>query len=79
MSSADVEAAIIDGRVPSDVSATYLNQTRDPETIVAISIIFALATVVLGCRCWARVTILKRFGLDDALAVLAWVSVLIRV
>ncbi|KAK5089706.1 hypothetical protein LTR70_007558 [Exophiala xenobiotica] len=69
MPGADVESAIRDGRVPSDISATYLDQSRDHS---GHQYHFRPSYTFTRWPLLARITILKRFGLDDALAVFAW-------
>ncbi|KAJ2903773.1 hypothetical protein MKZ38_009339 [Zalerion maritima] len=69
MSDPAVAAAIAAGNVPDDITADYLNETRDPPTIAAIVVVTALTALIVGCRAISRALLVKRFGFDDALAV----------
>ncbi|ORY60785.1 uncharacterized protein BCR38DRAFT_459768 [Pseudomassariella vexata] len=66
-----VDAAIAAGRVPNNTSADYLNESRDRETIIIIFFVYGLTFVFVNFRIWSRVFLIKRFGLDDGLAVLS--------
>ena len=59
--------------VPAGITQTYLEENRDHPVVVAILFIGVFVTLVLALRCYARVFIIKRFGLDDWLALLTMV------
>ncbi|RAL13924.1 uncharacterized protein BO97DRAFT_332864, partial [Aspergillus homomorphus CBS 101889] len=67
--SAAIEAADAAGRIPAGVSLEYLAQSRDRPAKIAILFGCALTAVIVAARCYARIFFLKRFGMDDALAV----------
>jgi hypothetical protein len=69
-----VGAAFEAGQVPAGITAAYLDQTRDQPAIVAIIFVTAFTSIIVIMRCLARFFILKRFGLDDGLALLSWVK-----
>jgi len=48
--------------------------TRGPEVVVVSVILGGLAVAVVAARIYARVHILKSFGIDDGLILLATVS-----
>ncbi|KAK0614876.1 hypothetical protein B0T17DRAFT_479406, partial [Bombardia bombarda] len=68
-----VASAIAAGRVPPEVSADWLNETRDDAAIAAIIFVLVLTSLALACRIVSRVFILKRIGPDDGLAVLSFI------
>jgi hypothetical protein len=61
------------GYLPDHDSAAYLAQSRDHSTIIAILFVGALVYVIIALRVLARLRLLRYFGLDDWLAVLALV------
>ncbi|PHH91759.1 hypothetical protein CDD83_10403 [Cordyceps sp. RAO-2017] len=63
-----VNDAIDAGRVPEDITADFLLQSRDRPAIVGIIVVTSLTFFVVICRMLSRTLILKRFGLDDSLA-----------
>lgn len=69
----DILAAEAAGRIPSDVSLSYLAQSRDRSAIVGILFLVCLTGVVMIIRLYARSFIVKKIGIDDALAILTMV------
>ena len=61
--------------IPSRVTAAFLRETRDEPAIIAILFVGAIVLVFASLRCWARVFIVKDFGVDDWLALISLVSV----
>ncbi|KAJ5894039.1 hypothetical protein N7495_005730 [Penicillium taxi] len=76
---ADILAAEAAGSIPSDVSLTYLAQSRDHPAIVGILFIICFTGVILIVRLYARFFLVKKVGLDDALAILTLVFYIIFV
>lgn len=70
----DIANAASSGRVPKGIDLSYLAQERNEPTIIATLFVFSLTTFVIILRCYARRCILKKFGLDDAIAVATMVS-----
>ncbi|KAH8651386.1 hypothetical protein BX600DRAFT_483779 [Xylariales sp. PMI_506] len=68
MSDSLVAQAIAAGRVPSDITEAYLDESRDQQTIAGIIFVLTLTTICVLCRGLVRVYLVKRFGLDDWLA-----------
>ncbi|KAK4569801.1 hypothetical protein LTR86_002770 [Recurvomyces mirabilis] len=58
------------GYLPDGTTAAFLEQSRDRATVIAILFIAALVYIIMALRCYARIFVLKHFGLDDWLAVL---------
>ncbi|KAJ5826073.1 hypothetical protein N7474_003211 [Penicillium riverlandense] len=65
---ADILAAKAAGRIPDNVSLEYLAQSRDSPAIAGIIFLVCLTGVLMSMRLYARIFLVKRFGLDDALA-----------
>ena len=61
------------GYLPDGTTAAFLEQSRDRATVIAILFITVLVYVIVALRCYARVFVLKHFGLDDWLALLCLV------
>jgi hypothetical protein len=59
--------------VPAGITQAFLEQNRDQPAVVAILFIGSFVTLILALRCYARVFIVKSFGLDDWLALLTMV------
>lgn len=72
MVDADVAAAFAQGRVPSGLTADYLDQSRDKAAIIAIIVITILVSIVLLLRSISRIFLVKSFGLDDGLALFSY-------
>ena len=70
---ADILAASAAGRIPSNVSLEYLAQSRDRSAIVGIIFMICLTGLLMILRLYARAYIVKKIGLDDALAILTFV------
>lgn len=74
---ADISAADAAGRVPGNVSLSYLAETRDRSAIVGILFMVCFTGVLMILRLYARLFLVKKVGLDDALAILTLVCTLI--
>jgi hypothetical protein len=65
---------------PASVLATYPTpnyvnpETRGPGLIVTHSVLFPIASIIVGIRIYTRVRISKNIGLDDLFIILAMVS-----
>ncbi|CDM29008.1 unnamed protein product [Penicillium roqueforti FM164] len=66
----DILAADAAGRIPSGVSLQYLAESRDRSAIVGIIFMVCFTGLLMIVRLYARVFIVKKTGLDDALAIL---------
>lgn len=75
---ADIQAADAAGQIPSGISLEYLAEAYDKQVIIGIIVLVVVSFVVLVLRCFARVVLLKRTGIDDLLMVLAMVCTLIN-
>ena len=73
MSDSRVKNAIAEGRVPSDVNVALLYESRDSESIGAIIALVAITFFVVSCRLLSRGLIIRRFGIDDVLALVSMV------
>jgi hypothetical protein len=71
----DVDVAIAQGRVPSGVSREILLESKDRPAIVGILIVTVLTSLFVCGRVASRALLVRRFGYDDALAAMSWVSV----
>lgn len=60
--------------LPPGTTLALMEQSRDESAVVAILFVGSLVSVVVALRCYARVAIVKKFGLDDWLALLTLVS-----
>lgn len=71
MTSADprIARAIVEGRIPEEITVAYLEESRDKPAIGAIIFITVLTGVVVTCRVLSRAFVLHRTGLDDWLSV----------
>ncbi|KAJ5152126.1 hypothetical protein N7492_010421 [Penicillium capsulatum] len=70
---ADIAAASAAGRVPDNVSLSYLAETRDHSAIVGIVFMVCLTGLLMIVRLYARIFLVKKVGLDDALAILTMI------
>lgn len=70
---ADISAADAAGRIPENVSLSYLAETRDRSAIVGILFMVCFTGVLMILRLYARLFLVKKVGLDDALAILTLV------
>ena len=68
-----VAEAIAAGRVPNEVDRALLYESRDRQAVEIISFLFALTFAVVACRTYSRAVLIKRFGLDDTLALVSLV------
>lgn len=66
-------AAARPGYLPTGTTAAFLEQTRDPPVVAAILFVGAFATLIVASRSVARVFYVKKFGLDDWLALITLV------
>lgn len=77
---AGVDPAIIDamqsGRVPADITASYLMQSRDCSARIAILFVVILTSIVVLLRFISRWSV-RRLGVDDAFAGLSLVCSLV--
>lgn len=73
----DILAANATGRIPDGVSLSYLAQSRDRSAIVGILFMVCFAGLLVLVRLYARLFLVKKLGLDDALAVLTMVCALL--
>jgi hypothetical protein len=69
----DILAADAAGRIPSNVSLEYLAESRDKSAIVGIIFMICFTGLLMIVRLYARAFIVKKIGLDDALAILTFV------
>ncbi|KAJ5969690.1 hypothetical protein N7501_005938 [Penicillium viridicatum] len=65
----DILAADAAGRIPNGVTLEYLAQSRDSSAIVGIIFMICFTGLLMIIRLYARAFIVKKMGLDDALAV----------
>ncbi|KAM0247813.1 hypothetical protein ACHAP5_003821 [Fusarium lateritium] len=72
MSDPKVAQAIADGRVPKEITADYLNETKDAPAIAGIIFVTCLTSIVVLGRLASRALLIRRFGFDDALTLLSW-------
>lgn len=73
----NIVAAFAAGRIPvnlSYITPEYLSQSKDMPTVISIISICAFTSFVVLLRCFSRLFVGKKFGIDDALAVLSNVS-----
>ena len=71
----DIAAALaVPGKVPSTFTAQYLAESRDHGPIVGILFVAILTLVVVLMRAYARLVLVKKPGLDDALLLFSLVS-----
>ena len=60
--------------IPPDVTFALLQESRDRPAVIAILFIASFVSVVMALRCYARLSLSGKFGLDDWLAFGAMVS-----
>lgn len=70
----DIAYAYAVGNVPSDIPLALLLESRDGRAKIAIYIVFALTFLLLLLRCYSRIVVVRKFGLDDWLACATFVS-----
>jgi len=61
--------------VPDGITAAFMAENRDRAAIIAILFVGTLVYVIMAFRCYARIFMMKHFGLDDWLACFTLVSV----
>jgi hypothetical protein len=71
----DILVANAAGRIPDGITLSYLAETRDRPAIVGIIFMVCFAGLLMLVRLYARLVLVKKLGLDDALAVLTMVCV----
>ncbi|KAL1582807.1 hypothetical protein WHR41_08317 [Cladosporium halotolerans] len=54
--------------IPPDVTFALLQESRDRPAVIAILFIASFVSVVMALRCYARLSLSGKFGLDDWLA-----------
>lgn len=59
--------------VTPGITQQHLEENRDSGPIIAILLIGVFVFLTLLLRCYARISVQKQFGFDDALAVLTMV------
>ncbi|OKL55375.1 hypothetical protein UA08_09380 [Talaromyces atroroseus] len=64
----DIAHAIAVGNVPPGVPVSLLLDSRDGPTKIGIYFVFTLTFVFLLLRCYSRIFVVRKFGLDDWLA-----------
>ena len=69
-----IARAILEGRIPEEISIAYLEESRDDSAIGAIIFVTVLTGVIVILRIASRAFVLNRTGPDDWLAVLGLVS-----
>ncbi|KAJ5552099.1 hypothetical protein N7494_001477 [Penicillium frequentans] len=69
---ADILAANEAGRIPNGVSLEYLAQSHDHSALVGIVFMASVTGIVFILRLYARISLIKKTGLDDWLAILTW-------
>ncbi|PFH55923.1 hypothetical protein XA68_17382 [Ophiocordyceps unilateralis] len=63
-----INEAIASGRVPADITAEFLGESRDGPAMVGIMLVPMITAAIVVCRLLARTLMLQRFGVDDGLA-----------
>lgn len=69
----DIAYAYSVGHIPPDITLATLLESRDGPSKIGIYSVFALTFIFLLFRCYSRISVVKRFGLDDWLACLTFV------
>ena len=64
----DILRADAAGRIPDEISLEYLAESRDHEAIVWMLVILVFSVIIIFLRCYARLFVVRAFGLDDVLA-----------
>ncbi|KAJ5279709.1 hypothetical protein N7478_005081 [Penicillium angulare] len=67
---ADIRAAKAAGRIPSNVSLSYLAESRDHSALAGILFMICFTGVLMILRLYARAFLVKKIGFDDWLAIL---------
>ncbi|KAJ5587593.1 uncharacterized protein N7459_003358 [Penicillium hispanicum] len=67
---ANILAAEAAGKIPDNVSLAYLAQSRDHSAIAGILFMICFTGLLMIVRLYARAFLVKKVGLDDALAIL---------
>ena len=76
---ADIQAAYaIPGNIPTNITPEYLAENRDRAPIIAIVFVGSLAIILALLRSYARLVVVKEFGIDDVLALLTVVRLVIQ-
>jgi hypothetical protein len=74
MTDPKVAQAIADGRVPKGITAAYLNESKDAPAIVGIILVTCITSIIVLGRLASRAFLIRRFGIDDYLTLVSWVS-----
>lgn len=74
MVDADILAAIAAGKVPSNFTAEYLQESRDSSPVAGIVVVGILACAIVCTRLYARAFVAWKIGLDDYLIIPTMVS-----
>lgn len=69
----DIQSAHDAGRIPSNISLEYLAESKDRPAKIAIIFMVVFTAFILLLRLYARLLVVKKCGLDDALAILTMV------
>ncbi|KAE8551382.1 hypothetical protein EYB25_005267 [Talaromyces marneffei] len=69
----DIANAYSVGHIPPDITLATLLQSRDASSKTGIYVVFALSFIFLIFRCYSRIFVVRRFGLDDWLACLTFI------
>ena len=75
--SSNILAAQAAGRIPDGISLDYLAESEDGPTKVVIIVLGSLSLLVVLARCYARMFLINKMGLDDALTILSVVRFLV--
>lgn len=74
MSDPKVEQAFKDGKIPDGITKDYLNQTKDAPAIAGIIFVTVFTSIIVLGRLCSRAFLIRRFGVDDILTLISWVS-----
>lgn len=70
---ADIAHAYEVGNVPPGITPEFLMESRDGPTKAAIYFLFFLTMAFMLGRCYSRIFVVRKFGLDDWLACVTFV------
>ena len=70
---ADIAHAYEVGNVPAGITPEFLMESRDGPTKAAIYFLFFFTMAFMMARCYSRIFVVRKFGLDDWLACLTFV------
>ncbi|EED15647.1 hypothetical protein TSTA_050850 [Talaromyces stipitatus ATCC 10500] len=69
----DIAYAWSIGNIPPEITLATLLDSRDGPNKIGIYVVFVLAFLFLFIRCYSRIFIVRKFGLDDWLACLTFI------